>query len=88
VPLHGLSIDGYMNCDVLQHTLAVHCMPVVSMCQVLSKFGVIFKVQIFCEVICQVFGGWDIGDSELSLSNAVADPMHPHVDSFRSFLLD
>jgi hypothetical protein len=49
---------------------------------------VIFKVQIVCEVIRQVFGRWNIGYSELSLSNAVADPMHSQVDSFRFLLLN
>ena len=44
-------------------------------------------VQIVCEVIRQVFCRWYIGYDELSLSNAVADPVHPHVDSF-SFLLN
>ncbi len=77
-----------MNYDVLQHTLAFHCMLLVSMCLVLSKFVVIFKVQIFCEVIRQVFGRWNIGYSELSLSNAVADPMHSHINSFRFLLLN
>ena len=58
------------------------------MCQVLSKFVVIFKVQIFCEVIRQVFGRWNVSYGELPLSNAVADPMHSHVNSFRSLLFD
>ena len=77
-----------MNYDVLQHTLAFHCMLVVSMCQVLSKFVVIFKVQIFCEVIRQVFGRWNVSYSELPLSNAVADQMHSHVNSFRFLLFN
>ncbi len=38
----------------------------------------------FCKVIRQVFCCWYVGDGELSLSNAIADPVHPHVDSFCS----
>ena len=31
---------------------------------------------------------WDIGNDELALSNAISDPVKPHVDSFTAFLFD